>query len=343
MRTCRTQWSLVALPPKKFGGVGKTGFLAAKVLFIVTALASSACVRYDADSDLQGLRRSSEDSITLALTLMTYNNPFFVALKDAASNTAREHGVTLIEHDANFDIASQLGAIENFLIQGVDAILLNPVDSAAVVTAVEAANQKGVPVICVDVKADGGKLATFIASDNEKLGMMSGQYIASRLGGKGRIAIVGHPFVSSGLSRQNGLKKVLNSYPEIELVTEQPCRGERVKALEVAENILQAHPDIDAIWAINDPSALGCVAAIEAAGLSDRIFVTGIDGSPEAASTLKTSKVFAATAAQYPQRMGRRGVEAALKAIAGERLPEFQPVEGTLLTAENVDSYPGWR
>jgi ribose transport system substrate-binding protein len=279
----------------------------------------------------------------IGLTLMTYNNPFFIVLKDAAKKTAEERGSTLIEHNAENDSAKQIAAVEDFITRGVEAILLNPVDSSAIVTAVESANNKGIPVICIDVKANGGKLATFVASDNEKLGIMTGEYLVKRLGGKGKIAIVGHPTVSSGAMRVKGLKSVLTHHPDIKIVSEQSSLGDRVKAMEVAENILTAHPDVDAVWAVNDPSALGCVAAIESAGLRDKVFVVGIDGSPEATEMIRKSKVFAATAAQYPQEIGKVGVEMALKAIDGDSFPEFLPTKVSLVTVENVDSFPGWK
>ncbi|HID22636.1 MAG TPA: sugar ABC transporter substrate-binding protein, partial [Planctomycetaceae bacterium] len=236
--------------------------LSFRALVAASVIAFAAgCVRYDSSVDeVRGKAVRQDEEVLIGLTLMTYNNPFFIALRDAAKAEAQRHGASLLENDAGYDIARQTAAIEDFLNQGVDLILLNPVDSKAIVRAVELANERGVPVICVDVKAEGGKLATFIASDNEKLGMLTGEYIAKRLGGKGKVAIIGHPFVSSGLHRQIGLKKVLAKYPAIEIVAEQPCQGDRTKANEVAENILLAHPDVDAIWAINDPSALGAMA-----------------------------------------------------------------------------------
>jgi ribose transport system substrate-binding protein len=280
---------------------------------------------------------------TLGITLMKYDNPFFVVLLDAARKAAKERGYELVENDAQEDSARQLEAVENFFTKGVRAILLNPVDSRAIVKAVEAANQRGVPVVCVDVKADGGRLATFVASDNTKLGVLTGEYIAARLGGKGgRIALVTYPEVSSGADRARGLKSVLEKHPGIAIVAEQPSRGDRLRAETAAANILTANPDLDCIWAINDPSALGCVSAVRRAGRDQRVFVVGIDGAPEAVKEITAGGPFAATAAQYPRQIGGAGVDLAIRAIAGEQLPEFVPIDGSLITKENVASYAGW-
>lgn len=291
----------------------------------------------------QGSDAGEGKTRVIALSLMTYNNPFFVALKDAASRTAAEHGWTLLEHNAELDPTRQLSAVEDFITRRVDAILLNPVDSRAIVTAVKSANQQGIPVICVDVNADGGEVATFVASDNHALGVMTGEYLVERLAGRGKVGLVTHPYVSSGRDRERGLKEVLARYPEIHIVAGQPSLGDRVKAMEVTENILTAHPDLDAIWAINDPSALGALAAVQSAGRQDDLFIVGIDGAPEAVQAIRDTDTFAATAAQYPQEIGRVGVEMALRYWAGEDLPPFVPTRISLVTDDSVADYPGWK
>ena len=278
----------------------------------------------------------------IGMTLMTYNNPFFAVLKGAARKTAEAKGFQFRENDAQFDANKQAAAIEDFLAQGVSAILLNPVDSAAIVKSVEKANQKGVPVITIDVNADGGKLASFVASDNTKLGVLTGEYIAKRLNGKGSVALLTHPTVTSGRNREQGLKSVLAKYPEIKLVAEQATRGERLTSVNVTENILTANPKLDCIWAINDPTALGAIQAVKQAKRDAQLFVVGIDGSPEAVEAIEEGGVFAASAAQYPQRMASAAVEQAIRALHGEKLDAFYSIDGSLVTKDNVASFPGW-
>ena len=279
---------------------------------------------------------------TIGITLMTYNNPFFSVIKSVARKTAEAKGFQFRENDAEFDANKQAGAIEDFLAQGVSAILLNPVDSAAIVKSVEKANQQGVPVITIDVNADGGKLATFVASDNTKLGVLTGEYIAKRLNGKGNIALLTHPTVTSGKNREEGLKSVLAKYPDIKIVAEQATRGERLASVNITENILTANPKLDCIWGINDPTALGAIQAVKQAKRDDKIFVVAIDGSPEAVEAIKQGGAFAASAAQYPQKMAIAAVEQAIRALKGEKLDAFFAIDGSLVTKDNVATFPGW-
>ncbi len=280
--------------------------------------------------------------VIIGITLMTYNNPFFSVIKSVARKTAEAKGFQFRENDAQFDANKQAAAIEDFLAQGVNAILLNPVDSAAIAKSVEKANQKGVPVITVDVNADGGKIASFVASDNTKLGVLTGEYIAKRLNGKGTVALLTHPTVTSGKNREEGLKGVLSNYPDIKIVAEQATRGERLTSVTVTENILTRSPKLDCIWAINDPTALGAIQAVKQAKREGKIFVVAIDGSPEAVEAIKQGGAFAASAAQYPQKMAVAAVEQAIRALHGEKLEAFFSIDGSLVTKDNVATFPGW-
>ena len=279
---------------------------------------------------------------TIALTLMTYNNPFFSVIKTVARKTAEAKGFQFREHDSQLDSNKQAAAIEDFLAEGVDAILLNPVDSAAIVKSVEQANRKGVPVITIDVTADGGEVASFVGSDNYKLGVLTGEYIARRLNGKGRVALLTHSNVTSGLKREEGAKSVLKQYPGIQIVSEQSTRGERLAAVNITENVLTANPKLDCIWAVNDPTALGAIQAVKQAKREKQLFLVAVDGSPEAVEAIQQGGAFAATAAQFPQKMATAAVEQAVRALNGEKLEPFFPIAGSLVTQENVASYPGW-
>jgi ribose transport system substrate-binding protein len=321
--------------------------IAGLLLSAVSGLSACKINKADDNTDKAGAPTASaaktgDKKPVIALTLMTYNNPFFAVIKSVARKTAEAKGFQFREHDSQFDSNKQAAAIEDFLAQGVDAILLNPVDSSAIVKSVEKANQKGVPVITIDVNADGGKLATFVASDNYKLGVLTGEYIAKRLDGKGKVAMLTHPTVSSGLNREQGAKSVLKNYPGIQIVAEQATRGERLVSVDVAENVLTANKHLDCIWAINDPTALGAIQAVKQAKREKELFVVAVDGSPEAVEAIKLGGAFAASAAQYPQRMAAAAVEQAVLAMKGEKLKEFFPIEGSLITKDNLASYPGW-
>jgi ribose transport system substrate-binding protein len=205
--------------------------------------------------------------VTMGLAISTLNNPFFVELKEGAEAAAKKAGVELVVVDAQNDANRQLASIENLIQKKVSVILVNPTDSAAVVPAIKAANKAGIPVITVDRGASGGEVTTHIASDNVAGGRMAGEYVAKLIGGKGRVVeLEGIPGTSAARDRGKGFNEVMKKYPGIEVVARQEAGFDRAKGLTVMENILQAQPKIDAVFAHNDEMALGALKAIGASG-----------------------------------------------------------------------------
>lgn len=267
---------------------------------------------------------------TIGLAISTLNNPFFVDLRDGAQAAAREAGVRLVVADAQNDPARQLSDIENFIIQGVDIILVNPTDSAAVVPAILQANGAGIPVITVDRGADDGQVVSHIASDNVAGGRMAGEYIAEQLGGSGKVVeIVGIPGASAARDRGQGFNDVIDQYPDIQVVARQEAGFDRAQGLTVMENILQAQPEIDAVFSHNDEMALGALTAIEAAGRE--MLVVGFDATDDAVRAVEEGRM-AATVAQQPILMGELAVQTAIAYLQGEPVEAFIPVPLMLVT-----------
>jgi ribose transport system substrate-binding protein len=263
---------------------------------------------------------------TIGLAISTLDNPFFVDLKDGAEAKAAELGVSLRVVDAQDDPARQLSGIEDLIARNVDLILVNPTDSAAVVPAILAANRAGIPVITIDRSADGGEVAAYIASDNVLGGKMAGEFIAELLGGKGKVVeIEGIPGTNAARERGQGFNEAMANYPEMEVVARQEAGFDRAKGLTVMENILQAQPEIDAVFCHNDEMALGAIIAIQAAGRADKIKVVGFDATDDAVAAVKEGRMLA-TVAQQPRLMGALGVEYALKVLQGEEVADFIPV-----------------
>ncbi|HHT43611.1 MAG TPA: ribose ABC transporter substrate-binding protein RbsB [Firmicutes bacterium] len=263
---------------------------------------------------------------TIGLAISTLDNPFFVDLKDGAEAKAAELGVSLRVVDAQDDPARQLSGIEDLIARKVDLILVNPTDSAAVVPAILAANRAGIPVITIDRSADGGEVAAYIASDNVLGGKMAGEFIAELLGGKGKVVeIEGIPGTNAARERGQGFNEAMANYPEMEVVARQEAGFDRAKGLTVMENILQAQPEIDAVFCHNDEMALGAIIAIQAAGRADKIKVVGFDATDDAVAAVKEGRMLA-TVAQQPRLMGALGVEYALKVLQGEEVADFIPV-----------------
>ncbi|PLV58290.1 ribose ABC transporter substrate-binding protein RbsB [Thermotoga sp. KOL6] len=271
----------------------------------------------------------------IGLSLSTLNNPFFVTLRDGALDTAQKLGIELIVVDAQDNPAKQLNDIEDLIQRKVDLIIINPTDSDAIVTAVESANEAGIPVITVDRASNGGKVVCHIASDNVEGGRMAARYIAQVLNGKGKVVeLVGIPGTSAARDRGKGFEEELAKYPGLELVAKQTANFNRAEGLTVMENILEAHPDIDAVFAQNDEMALGAIEAIRAAGKLDQIIVVGFDAIPDAIEAIKKGDM-EATIAQQPYLMGQLAVTKAFEYLTTGTV--FFPVELKLVTKENVE------
>nr|2IOY_A Chain A, Periplasmic sugar-binding protein [Caldanaerobacter subterraneus subsp. tengcongensis]2IOY_B Chain B, Periplasmic sugar-binding protein [Caldanaerobacter subterraneus subsp. tengcongensis] len=272
---------------------------------------------------------------TIGLVISTLNNPFFVTLKNGAEEKAKELGYKIIVEDSQNDSSKELSNVEDLIQQKVDVLLINPVDSDAVVTAIKEANSKNIPVITIDRSANGGDVVCHIASDNVKGGEMAAEFIAKALKGKGNVVeLEGIPGASAARDRGKGFDEAIAKYPDIKIVAKQAADFDRSKGLSVMENILQAQPKIDAVFAQNDEMALGAIKAIEAANRQG-IIVVGFDGTEDALKAIKEGKM-AATIAQQPALMGSLGVEMADKYLKGEKIPNFIPAELKLITKENV-------
>ncbi|GAA5346075.1 ribose-binding protein [Planifilum fimeticola] len=281
-------------------------------------------------SGLEQQEEKQDDSVTIGFSISTLNNPFFVTLKEGAEKAAKDSGAELIVVDAQDDSAKQLSDVEDLIQKKVDILLINPTDSHAVSSAVESANQAGIPVITVDREAEGGETVAHIASDNVSGGKMAGEYILEQLGGKGNIVeLEGIPGTSAARDRGKGFHEAVDGKPGVKVVASQPADFNRAKGLNVMENILQSHKDIQAVFAHNDEMALGALEAIQ--GAKKEILVVGFDAIEDAVKAVEKGDM-AATIAQKPEEMGRIAAEVAVKAAKGEKVDKFYPVELELIT-----------
>lgn len=273
----------------------------------------------------------------IGLSVSTLNNPFFVTLRDGAQSAADEAGAELIVSDAQNDTAQQQDDIQNFVTQQVNVILVNPVDSDAVVPAIEAANQANIPVIALDRGASGGEVATTIASDNVQGGNLAGEELI-QLAGSGSVAqLEGIPGAEPARDRGQGFQDAIDAQSALELVASQTANFDRAEGLNVTENILQANPDIVGIFAQNDEMALGAVQALGSDAGSE-VKIVGFDAIEDALSAIEEGTMNA-TIAQRPEEIGTLGVENAIRVIGGESVEENIPVEVELVTQENISEF----
>lgn len=266
------------------------------------------------------------ESIKLGLSVSTLNNPFFVTLKEGAEAEAKKQGVQITSIDAQNDPAKQISDIEDLIQQGVNALIINPTDSAAVVSAIESANKAGIPVITVDRSAEGGEVVAHIASDNVAGGKMAGDFILETLGKKGKIVeLEGIPGSSAARERGEGFHSAVDGVKGVEVVAKQAADFDRAKGLTVMENILQGNKDVQAVFAHNDEMALGALEAIAAAGLKD-VLVVGFDATEDAVKAVEDGRM-GATVAQKPDLIGQKGVQTAISVVKGEKVEASIPVE----------------
>lgn len=298
------------------------GFLFLALFMLVLAGCST---KAPGSSEKASSSAKKTGKVKIGLSISTLNNPFFVSLKEGAEKEAKAKGADIITVDAQNDSAKQVSDIEDLIQKGVDVLLINPTDSDAVTAAVESANSANIPVITVDRSANGGKVVSHIASDNVAGGKMAGEFILQKLGNKGKVVeLEGIPGSSAARERGEGFHKAIDGVSDIKVVAKQAADFDRAKGLTVMENILQGNKDIQAVFAHNDEMALGALQAIEAAGLKN-VVVVGFDATDDAVKAIKDGKM-AATVAQKPTEIGKKGIETAIKVTKKESVEKFIPV-----------------
>ncbi|MCX0378264.1 ribose ABC transporter substrate-binding protein RbsB [Clostridium perfringens] len=259
----------------------------------------------------------------IGMVLSTLNNPFFVNMKDGAEKEAEKLGYDLVVLDSQNDTAKERANVEDLVQLGVVALLINPTDSDAVVKTVEVANKSNIPVITLDRQANGGKITSHIASDNIKGGEMAAEYVLDKFKDeKGPINVVeiqGIPGASATRDRGEGFHNIMDKNNKFNFVSIQAADFDRQKGLQVMENIIQANPNIQVVFAHNDEMALGAVKAIKASGIN--ALVIGFDGNDDAKDSIDANEM-TATIAQQPDLIGALGVELANKIYSGESIKD---------------------
>ncbi|MGY0157507.1 ribose ABC transporter substrate-binding protein RbsB [Edwardsiella tarda] len=267
---------------------------------------------------------------TIALVVSTLNNPFFVSMKDGAQKEANKLGYKLVVLDSQNNPAKELANVQDLTVRGAKLMLINPTDSDAVGNAVKMANQANIPVITLDRAASQGQVVSHIASDNVAGGKLAGDFIAQKLGAGAKvIQLEGIAGTSAARERGEGFKQAVTAH-KFDVLASQPADFDRTKGLNVMQNLLTAHPQVQAVFAQNDEMALGALRALQTAGRND-VLVVGFDGTQDGEKAVQSGKL-GATVAQQPEQIGVIGVETADKVIKGEKVPANIPVELKLVT-----------
>ena len=302
---------------------------------IATFVAIAGIVATHAACNRPGDTASTSNRPRVAFVMKTLNHPFFLDMKRGADEAASRLGVELVVQAAEreLDVEKQMQIIENLIQTGVQALCVTPSGSKEIVSALAKANRAGIPVVVADTRVDptaaaaaGLKLGTFVGSDNYEGGRLAGQFLVQLTGGRAKVAILeGIPGHETGDSRLRGFRDGVAAAPGIAIVASQPANWERDQGFTVFQNMLQAHPEIDALFACSDLMALGASEAIAAANRTGKVRVIGFDALDDARKAIAAGQM-AASVAQSPRDMGRLAVESAVRLVRGESVPAEQKV-----------------
>jgi ribose transport system substrate-binding protein len=253
----------------------------------------------------------------IGVTLLTQTHAFFKDLEDALRAEAAAQGFDLAIVACEMDPARQVAQFEDFITQRVTAILAAPCDSSAIVPSIQAAGQAGIPVFTADIAAHGGDVVSHVASDNVEGGRLAARTLAALIGGGGDVIVIDHPEVASVQDRTRGFDEELAKTPGVRVVQRPSASGQRARAMAAMEDMLQAHPALEGVFAINDDSALGALAVLEAANRND-IVIVGFDATVEAQAAIRRGSALKADIMQHPGEIGRTAIQVIARHLAGE-------------------------
>ena len=310
----------------------KTLAVVASATLLCTSL--TACNRDSGGTDAAG--DGANKSITFALS--TQANSFMVQMREGAQKKADELGLTINFQDASDDSATQANQLANAAATGAGAVIVNPTDSDAMASAVKQLTDAKIPVVAVDRAVNNAEVSSYIASDNVGGGKQAAKALSEAINGEGEILVLqGKTGSSASRERGQGFEEGLKDSPNIKVVAKPTAEFERVKGLDVTTNLLQAHPNVKAIFAENDEMALGAVEALgNKAG--KEVKVIGFDGAEDAVKAIKDGRMYASIA-QQPVKMAEQAVIEASKLLKGETAMKEMQVEVVAVTKENVDKF----
>lgn len=307
-------------------------FMDAREVFVAVTLVLSA---------FAGCGTSTADRPSIAIVISTLNNPWFVVLADAAKQRAEELGYKATVFDSQNNTDKEAAHFENVIAGGYKTILFNPTDADGSISNVRRAKSAGVPVFCIDREINAADAATSqILSDSYSGCVALGQHFVAEVGETGKYAeLLGLLGDNNTHNRSKGFHSVVDRYPGLTMVAQHTAEFDRTKALEVMESVLQAHPDINAVFCGNDAMAMGAYQALVAANKADKVKVFGFDGADDVLRLIAEGKI-TATGMQFPKTMARQAAEFADKYLKGERnFKQKVPVGVELVMQSNVNNY----
>ena len=299
-------------------------FFLSTLLIISTSLIITTCNQN---------KQTNQKTKTIGVSLLTRGHIFYRDLEEGLKSEADKNGYDLIVTSAEWDLGKQISQIEDFVSRKVDAIIVCPVDSKGIGSGIAEANKAGIPVFTADIAAKEGKVVSHIASDNVQGGKLAGEYLAKLLNGKGNVAIINQPAITSVLDRVAGFKEAINKYPGITIVADVNGQGVRDRSLQVTADVLQANPKLTGIFGINDDSALGALDAVNQFNRKG-VSIIGYDATPPAVDAILKDTPLKADVVQYPKKIGIKTIDVIRENFNNITVPENVPVEVGIVDKE---------
>lgn len=284
-------------------------------------------------------QRWEEDKPRIGLAVANLQADFFNQIKQSVTKEAAKQGVEVVVADARGDAATQVNQIEDFVTKQVDAIIYIPAGATAAGVPVKTARKANTPIVAVDRNPPDAPADTFIASDSVASARKLGEHVAELTGGEGQVAILqGQIGTTPEIDRNNGFQQALAKEPGLQVVAKQPADWDQDKGFNIAQNMLQAHPDISVFFGRADAMALGAAQAVRVANVKHKVTIVGFDGDVAGLKAVRDG-VIDATMTQQTQRMGRMAVQSAQTLIKGESVPKQQLLPAFLTTKANAAEY----
>lgn len=326
---------------KKFVAI----LVTAAMTVMMTACGSSGVsfgTSADVDSSVDTTDTAQGGGLKMGVTYWTASD-FFQTIADSIKKEAEQDGNSVVVSDAGQDSAKQIQIIEDFIAQDVDVVFLNPVDRDAITPALQELRDAGIKVVNFDSSVTAADMVdAYVATDNYRAGVLCAEAMIKDFPDGGEIAVLNYPANSACNDREQGFLDTIGD--KFEVVATFDAQGDVSKGQEITSDILQAHPELTAIFSINDQAGMGAYAAVMGADLNVAIY--GVDGNPDAKTVInQEGSIYRMTAAQSPIKMGKTCYETAMKLLNGEELENFQiDVDVFSITADNVGDYlDGWQ
>lgn len=278
------------------------------------------------------------------VTYMTMNNPFYKIINNEILKVVEEHNDVLVTLDPELDIDKQNRQIYDLVERKVDGIFVNPIDFQKISPALEYAKKEGIPVIIVDSQVQNKELVDCtVVSDNYNAGVQCARAMMTRMD-RADIFLLKHTTAQSAKDRIDGFVDTIKNNDNYKIVNESECEGQLEKAMPAVQKMLEETPNVDVIMALNDPSALGAIAALESKQRND-VVVYGVDGTPDMKSLFRYNPLAAGTVAQSPISIGRIAGKKMYEILDGENVEKDVIVPVFFINKDNLNEYDekGWQ